>query len=333
LEPDSWHLDPAHPESSPKAQEWDGQTLQNYADTQTLDPAAALLVQSNYRGNFNAQMREVSLLFALQQTVADASLTEAGSERMRIASGNSTLPEAMARDLGPIVQLSSPVTRIEQFSWGVRVHAGTNGTTTTYDGARLVLAAPPPGLRTITFDPPLPADAAAMVAELNLGHALKVSTQYRKRFWMTEGLSGFTITDIPFGIGWDATDSVPGGSEHPGVLTQFVTGDAAAAGAAQSDTARIATFQQQLHSVYPEGAAVQSGVATTVAWANERFTGGGYAVYGPGQLTRFWPVLRQAHGPMWFAGEHTEVLGGYMESAIRSGHRVAAAIGRAPQSG
>lgn len=327
------NLDPAHPESSPRAQEWDRQTLQDYADTQPRDPAAELLIQSNYRGNFNAQMREVSLLFALQQTVADASLTEAGSERVRIAAGNSALPEAMAKDLGSIVHLSSPVTKIEQFSWGVRVHTHANGLPTTYDGARLVLAAPPPALRGITFDPPCPTDTAAMIAQLNLGHALKVSTQYRKRFWITEGLSGFTITDLPFGIAWDSTDSVPGGSEHPGVLTQFVTGDAAAAGAAQSDRARITTFQQQLDSAYPEGVAEQSGVATTMAWANERFTGGGYAVYGPGQLTRFWPVLRQAHGPVWFAGEHTEVLAGYMESAIRSGHRVAAAIGRAPRSG
>jgi len=326
------NLDPAHPELSPMAQAWDSQTLQDYANTQTLDPAAGLLVQNNYRGNFNAQMHEVSLLFALQQAVSDASLTEAGTEHFRIAAGNSALPEAMARDLGPIVHFNSPVTKVEQFSWGVRVHTSSNGTATTYDGARLVLAAPTPALRGITFSPPLPTDAAAMIAELNLGHALKVSTEFRKRFWMTEGLSGFTITDLPFGIAWDSTDSVPGGSQHHGVLTQFVTGDAAAAGAAQTDNVRIATFQQQLNSVYPEGVAEQSGVATTVAWANERFTGGGYTVFGPGQLTRFWPVLRQALGPMWFAGEHTEPLAGYMESAIRSGHRVAAAIGRAPRA-
>ena len=47
-----------------------------------------------------------------------------------------------------------------------------------------------------------------MIDELDLGHALKVSTQYDRRFWLSEGLSGFTITDLPFGIGWDATDSM-----------------------------------------------------------------------------------------------------------------------------
>ena len=325
------NLDPTHPEAAVNAEQWDAQTLQDYADTRTLDPAAQLLVQSDYRGNFNAQMSDVSLLFALQQAVADASLAEAGVEHRRIAAGNSALPQAMADDLGPAVHVSSPVTKVEQHIWGVRVHTISGGATATFDGARLVLAAPPPALRGVTFDPPLPSDTAAMIADLDLGHALKVSTQYRKRFWLDEGLSGFTITDLPFGIAWDSTDSVPGGADRPGVLTQFVTGDAAAAGAAQSDSARIATFQRELRSVYPEGDPHLTGVATTMAWANERYTGGGYAVYRPGQMTRFWPVLRRAHGPLWFAGEHTEALAGYMESAVRSGHSVATAIGPAPR--
>jgi monoamine oxidase len=170
-----------------------------------------------------------------------------------------------------------------------------------------------------------------MIDELDLGHALKVSTQFDRRFWLSEGLSGFTISDLPFGVAWDATDSTPGGAERPGVLTQFVTGDAARSGAALGDQARIAFFQRQLEVVYPEGRQEEGGIATTMAWADERYTGGGYAVYAPGQLTRFWPLLRQAHGAIWFAGEHTETLAGYMESAVRSGRRVAAAIGTAPR--
>ena len=97
-------------------------TLQDYADTQQLDPGAALLVQSDYRGNFNAQLHEVSLLFALQQAVSDASLPESGVETMRIAAGNSALPLAMAKDLGSAVRLGAPVTRVDRHPWGVRVH-------------------------------------------------------------------------------------------------------------------------------------------------------------------------------------------------------------------
>ena len=68
-----------------------------------------------------------------------------------------------------------------------------------------------------------------------------------------------------------------------------------------------------------------------MAWPNEQYTGGGYAAYRPGQMTRFWEVLRHPIGRIRFAGEHTESLAGYMESAVRSGHRVAAAIGAAPE--
>ena len=322
-------LDPDHPELAPRAALWDKQSLQDFASTQTLDANAELLVQSDYRGNYNAQLDQVSLLFVLQQSVVDEDLPESGVETMRIAAGNSSLPEAMAGDLGEAVRLNSPVSKVEQFAWGVRVTAGAEGSTPV-DAAHLVLAAPPPALRSVSFDPPLAPEVAAMINELDLGHALKVSTQYDHRFWLPEGLSGFTITDLPFGTGWDATDSMAGGADRPGVLTQFVTGDAAAAGARLGDRARISSFQKQLGAVYPEGKGDMSDVATTMAWANERYTGGGYAVYAPGQLTRFWPLLRQPHGAIWFAGEHTETLAGYMESAVRSGHRVAAAIGPAP---
>ena len=228
------NLDPAHPELAAQAEQWDAQSLQDFAVTQTLDANAQVLVQSDYRGNYNAQLDQVSLLFVLQQSVVDEALPESGVETMRIAAGNSALPEAMARDLGPALRLNAPVTRIEQQPWGVRVTAGA-GTRAgdVVDAAHLVLAAPPPAIRTVTFDPPLSADLAAMIQELDLGHALKVSTQYEHRFWLPEGLSGFTETDLPFGVAWDATDSMPGGAERPGVLTQFVTGDAARSGAAR----------------------------------------------------------------------------------------------------
>ena len=39
--------------------------------------------------------------------------------------------------------------------------------------------------------------------------------------------------------------------------------------------------------------------------------------------------VRQPRG-FHFAGEHTEALAGYMESAVRSGHRIAREIGPAP---
>src|SRR5437773_2368384 len=82
----------------------------------------------------------------------------------------------------------------------------------------------------------------------------------------------------------------------------------------------------QLDQVYPEGKPLVTAHAATLAWANERFTGGGYAVYRPGQLMPFYPAFREGTGRIRFAGEHSSGLAGYMESAVRSGHRAAGQI-------
>jgi monoamine oxidase len=43
-------------------------------------------------------------------------------------------------------------------------------------------------------------------------------------------------------------------------------------------------------------------------------------------MTAFWHALRGRHGRVYFAGEHTDAYGGYMEGAVRSGRRAAGRI-------
>jgi monoamine oxidase len=59
------------------------------------------------------------------------------------------------------------------------------------------------------------------------------------------------------------------------------------------------------------------------AWSGEPRYGGSYAVYGPGQVTAHWQVLREPCGPIWLAGEHTATWTGYLEGAVESGERAA----------
>jgi monoamine oxidase len=64
-----------------------------------------------------------------------------------------------------------------------------------------------------------------------------------------------------------------------------------------------------------------------MAWSNEPYTGGGYALYKPGQVVPFWAALRSGTDRIHFAGEHLEAPAGYMESAVRSGLRAARRLG------
>ena len=320
-------VDPMYPERAKNAAALDARTLESFIAGAGLAPEAEFLVRTAFRGEYNAEPRDLSLLFIAQQTNGeDPGLT--GAETMRIAGGNSQLPQRMAAALGDKVQLSRPVTRIAHGPGGVVVTAGGASVPAAY----AVLAAPVPPLRNVAFDPPLPPAAAAMIAGLDLGTAAKVVTEYAVPFWQAEGFSGFTLTDLPFHIGWSPTDSyVP--PQATGLLSQFITGDAAVTAANLTDAARISTFIAQLAQVYPESVPLRTGRTATMAWANEPYTRGGYAIFRPGQMAAFWPVLRNGVGRILFAGEHTEVLIGYMESAIRSGHRIAAQIGQPPAAG
>jgi monoamine oxidase len=321
-------IDPEHPDEADRADELDERSLGDLVDSLDLSPEARLLVDADNRGSFNAEAADVSLLFAAQQWAVGEDLEEEDVEAMRIAGGNDQLPQAMAEELGERVRLRSPVTRVRHDRSGVTVTAGGE----THRGAWLVLACPFPPLRSVAFDPPLPDDVAAAIAALDLGPAAKVTIQYARRAWAddeTGATSGFTVTDQPYGIAWSSSDGTPdeGG---PGLLTAFITGDAAVDAAAQTDRERIDSVRSQFATTYPRLADLEQPHRATTAWANEPAAGGGYAVHRPGQVRATWPVLRAGTGRIRFAGEHTEALAGYMESAVRSGHRIAGELGDPP---
>ena len=320
-------VDPEHPERAQNAQALDARNLDDFLRAQRLVPEAEFLMRLENRGEYNAELRDISLLFVAQQGAASSSgglLSFFSAETRRVSGGNDRLPRAMARALGRRVRLQAPVTAVEHSATGVRVHTADGRP--PVDAAWLVLATPMTPLRNVHFVPDVPAGVRATIDHLDLGNAVKVIRQYQAPFWTAEGFSGFTVTDLPFAIGWSPTDSYA--SAH-GLLTEFITGDAGRIAAGLSESKRRAWGQKQLDSVYPESEPLRTGHVASMAWRNERYTGGGYAVYRPGQLASFYPVVRDGFGRVRFAGEHASGLAGYMESAVRSGHRAARQIGRA----
>lgn len=314
--------DPGRPGDTPNATRYDRRSLADHLDALDLVPEARWLVEREETAEYAIDPRRLSLLFVMQQARVVDDVPDAAAETMRIAEGNDALPQAMAAGLGAAVRLGAAVTRIDRSAGSVRVHTAH----TSYSGAHVVLAVPPPVARRIGFRPGLPAPVRDALDGVDLGPAVKVLQQYPERFWRANGASGVIVTDEPFAIGWDATDSVPGTA---GILTTFTTGRRGAAFARMSGDARAVAVNRQLERMYGPAASGPTAVATE-AWPDERWTRGGYAFYAPGRFLSTWPVLHAAHGRLHFAGEHTETLAGYMESAVRSGHRVARRIGPPP---
>jgi monoamine oxidase len=323
-------IDPQHPELSPQAEVLDARSVASWADSLGMSRLGRAVWEAGWiASEYATTSRDMSLLFYLQQESFGSSNPD-DVEALRVVGGNARLPEAVAAHLTPArVHLGEPVLAVDTRSGLAQVRTER----ATYTGAHVVVATPPPTLRAITFDPPLPAALEAAVQSTLLDAVTKVVVPYRGHPWRTAGWTGESLADLPYTYSWDATDSRTDAPD--GALVAFTGGVRGRAFTAMAPSARIAAVQAQLARVYPETAGTRERAYTpaTIAWADEPWTGGGYANYRPGQMTTARPLFGQAFGPLRFAGEHTEAMGQYMESAARSGRQVAAAIGSPPASG
>jgi len=313
-------IDPEHPSAAAGAAELDRMSMASWLDALELVPEARFMAGQANTSLYNSELTDLSMLFVVQRTAAAAGSRGDQSETMRITNGNASLPRAIADELGSALIVGAPVNSVRRVGDVVVVTARGQ----EHFAAHVVLAAPPPPLRNVQFDPPLPPSIADALAGLDLGGATKVVNQYHHAFWRDAGESGYSMSYLTYRISWDAADSydAPGG-----LLTTFTTADHGRALGALPDARRIDRVRHELAEVFPERPEPLAGPAATVAWSEEPFTGGGYAVYKPQQLSAFWEPLRAGTDRIHFAGEHLEALCGYMESAVRSGMRAASRVG------
>ena len=219
----------------------------------------------------------------------------------------------LAAEAGPRLSQGEPVLEV---IWGdEHVDVVTPRRTITAD--QVVLACSLPALRRIRFTPELPPHLARAIAELGYGTVTKTAVQYQRRPWP----QGFVNTTLGAQRLYEPTAGQPG---ELGVLMSYAGGAGGHALAELDEAERIRRVVADQHEIYsfsepPVG-------AFSRAWSVEPSFGGSYAVYQPGQVTKFWDILRQPCGRLRLAGEHVATWTGYMEGALESGERVAAEI-------
>jgi monoamine oxidase len=289
-------------------------------DELELAPAARQVAEAELRAEYTVEPDRLSLLFHVVLTAASRDQAEEDFERYRIRGGNDRLPGAFADRLRESLVLESPAESIQSRQSRVRVTAGRE----EVDADFCVIAVPLPALRRIELDADLPRVVRDAIAGLQYGDVTKTALQYGQRFWAEEGYSGETLTDLPIGATWDATAGQEG---DPGVLMTYSPGREGTRFGAMGERARIEAAADQVAEAYSDADPAELFVrGATVTWGRERFSGGSYSAWAPGQYTRFWPALRRPYGRIYFAGEHTDLYASYMEGAVRSGRRVAGEI-------
>ena len=186
------------------------------------------------------------------------------------------------------------------------------------------MTAPPLLAGRIEYEPAPPYWREQLTQRAPMGSVIKCQVIYDEPFWRAEGLSGQATGD---GEGSRVVfdNSPPDGS--PGVLLAFVEGDEAHRLGRESVQVRRAAVVSSLTRYFGAKAGSPADYLE-LDWQQERWSGGCYGtLFGPNVWTRYGHALSTPAGPIHWAGTETSPIWcGYMDGAVRSGERAAAAV-------
>ena len=243
----------------------------------------------------------------------------------KIRGGNDRLPRAFALRLADKIRYGCPVVRIERGpDTPLRVLWSEPGGPQSLPADRVVVAVPFTLLRRIEVVPPFSEEKARAIEELSYGSSTKVFLQTRTRFWESEGLSGFGCTDLhDYMQVWELGHTQPG---PRGLLVAYTKFSGARELDGLDEERRIGTAVDAVARVHPELPRQLEG-GRSKSWDEDPWARGAFAILRPGDVMRLEPHIARAEGRVHFAGEHTSPwLGGWMNSALESGERVAREI-------
>ena len=261
-------------------------------------------------------------------------------ENLQLVGGMERLVQALvtASDapLGDLIRYGTRVTGLRREPDGRVVvqceSVGAVGAVREHACDLVVMTAPLPMVRLMSFSPPLSAHKKRAIDEVHYTSSSKVFLQCSSRFWEKEGVGAWSyltqrartptscrrLRARARGSYWPATS----GSDAD---LFFGMTEAQRAARALAD---VAKFLPRVVEEFEVGVCVH--------WRDpEHYVGGAFALFEPHQYDRFYHALRQAEydGCVQFAGEHTSVEHGYFEGALESGLRAALAVMDATDSG
>ena len=314
------------PWTAAKAGAWDSQTFETWIRRNTASRSTRALLGLTAEAVFAAEPADLSLLHLLFYAHSGGSMqqliaTTDGAQQDRFTGGSALIAEHQASRLSAgTVMLNAAVHSIS-FANG-EVTAGTAAG--QFNGKRIIVTVPPHLAGRIEYEPSLPLARQQLTQRAPMGSVIKCQVVYDEPFWRAEGLSGQAIGDGE-GSRIVFDNSPPGGS--PGVLLAFVEGDEARRLSPESAEVRRAAVVASMTRYFGPKAAKPAGYLE-LDWQQERWTGGCYGtLFGPNVWTKYGPALSAPVGPVHWAGTETSpVWCGYMDGAVRSGERAAAAV-------
>jgi monoamine oxidase len=319
-------ISPDAPWSSPRAGEFDGETVETWKRDNLTSKAAKDLLDLGVEAVLACEPGDVSLLWFLFYVASAGSLenlisTRQGAQESRFVGGSQEVSKRLAERVGrKRVYLRTPVRQIRQSRRRVKVKSDR----VTVYAKRAIVAIPPALTDRIDFRPALPQLRAQLVQRFPMGSVLKCQAIYDTPFWRDDGLTGQATSNV--GAVRVTFDNTPP-SGRPGVLLGFIEGAAARDYQRRSAAQRKAAVLNAFATYFGEAARHPRNYFE-MNWTHEAWTRGCYEGYlPPGALTAHGTALRAPFKRIHWAGAETsDYWYGYMDGAVRSGQRAAAEV-------
>lgn len=280
---------------------------------------SAETINLNYNTNIGrgTSAHDCSVLTWFFRIGWDKVQTDIENVALKVVGGNQSIPEKIAEQLPGDVHLSKAVAAIHQDASGVDVICEDGS---TFRAKRVINSTPLPPLRWVNFDPLLPADKAAAINLLPSMKINKVFLTATEPFWDDDGFGPGMWTDTPMG-----QVAVLRQLEHSTAVTGLIARSRGIM-AEKLDALGPEAAQALVIAEYEKLRPAAKGKLKAVgykSWAKDRFAGGTWMEWHPGQVHRFQPHLASAAGRIHFCGEHTAQSNRGMEAAAESAERCA----------
>ena len=190
-----------------------------------------------------------------------------------------------------------------------------------FDADFAISTLPLPILSRIALDPAPPSDQAAAFRQIGYTPITRIYYRIRRPFWEQDGLPVTMWTDSAIERVFPLRDD----SGAVVALVSHADGPGAEELDSLGDRNRHRHAERELARLRPATKGAVEAVATT-SWATDRFAGGAYPCYAPGQIGRLRPAVARPLGRLHFAGEHTAVTQPGMEGAAESADRAVAEV-------
>lgn len=279
-------------------------TVAEFLNRLDLSEAQRALLAARLQGSWGAELDRVAL-----QGLAGGFAFEGTTTYFRVANGNQSLAEALAKAVGA-VRLEHEVTAINHTAHTILIHGRAAGAEFTLPAAAVVLAVPVAVLRRIRFEPALPDRVRAAIQAIPMGVAAKLAVATTSR----PSLRAVQDVSVPY---WSWTGC--GEAGRPRLALTAFAGSEPVQRKLATTTGDPAVWLTHLQAAHPD--LTLSGEARLVNWGLDRLAQGCYSAFDQ-QAYKHYHHLAEPAGRFVFAGEHTNGSG-TMNGAIESGFRAA----------